>query len=358
MATLLDIGGRSLAIDGDRFADPDAVTIDADLRTEGLHALPGLADCHAHLTMTSLRDIAIDADTMRDNAVRHAWMHVANGVLLVLDKGSRDEVSLEILDTAAERRPELQMAGRILTAPGGYFRGFAGEVDDTGLVDAVRAAAHGRARWVKIIGDWPRRGEGPRANFTTAALRAAVEVAHTAGCRVAVHTMAPNVASMVVDAGADSVEHGTFLTADDLAVLAARGGAWVPTVRAVERILEDFGPESTAGRIMSEGIANLRALLPEAERLGVTVLAGTDLVVPHGRVAVEAQRLHALGLSPRATVAAVSTAAYDYAGIDRGFAPGARADAVFFDRDPAEDLSVLGSPLVVIRRGALVVDRR
>ncbi len=105
---------------------------------------------------------------------------------------------------------------------------------------------------------------------------------------------------------------------------------------------------------MLDGLANLRELLPEAERLGVTILAGTDLAVPHGDVAEEAVKLHEYGLSAAAAVTAVSTAAYDYLGADRRLAPGSPANVVFFADDPQDHLETLRDPQVIIRAGRVV----
>ena len=349
------ISSVPLAIDGDRFVDPATATIERELDTSTWWAIPGLSDCHAHLGMERMGDAGrlTDAD-MEANAARHAVMQIEGGVLLVLDKGSSSEVTLRVLYAPADRRPELQMAGRIIAGPGGYYPFYALEVDEEGLADAVTEAAATAAGWVKIIGDWPRRGEGPRANYTLAGLRRAVSAAHAAGARVAIHTMAPAVASVAVDAGVDSIEHGTFLTEADLQALAARGGAWVPTVTNTASIVEFLGTDSSGGRLLTEGLANISSLLPVAERLGVTVLAGTDLAVPHGRVAVEAVALRDAGLSTAAALAAVSTSAYAYAGVDRGFRPGAVADVVFVDADPMEELETLLTPRLVIRAGRVV----
>lgn len=363
MATLITVNALdaepvALAIDGEHFADPDAVTIDAELDTSSLHALPGLADCHAHLAMSSLADMAgLDDETIRGNIVTNAWAQVEGGVLLVADKGSNSDVSLEILDAPPPTRPELQMAGRMIASGGGYYPRYGVEVAPDDLADAVLRAA-GSHGWVKIVADWPRRGAGPQANFPIEAMIAAVDAAHAAGCRVAAHTMAPAGVHPVVGAGVDSVEHGLFMAVDDLAVIADRGGCWVPTVLGVESIVEFLGAESSGGALLSRGLDNVRGLLPEAERLGVTVLAGTDLAVPHGRVAAEAARLVDYGLSKSEAVAAVSTAAYDYLGVDRTFAPGRRADVVLVAADPREDIGTLADPVVVIRLGRVVIDRR
>jgi imidazolonepropionase-like amidohydrolase len=357
LITVREAGTESipLVIEGDRFTDPDDGPIDNEIATGHLYAVPGLADCHAHLGIGSIGQMGTLADDeIRSNCVANAWMQVEGGVLLIADKGSSSDVSLEILDAPPSTRPKMQMAGRIISSPGGYYPGYGTEVDDAGLADAVRAACATRASWVKIIGDWPRRGLGTQANFTEQALQTAVEVAHAAGCRVAVHTMAPEGIGPAVAAGIDSIEHGLFLSVDDLPGLAARRGAWVPTILGAEAIIEMLGADSTGGRLLNRGVGNVRELLPEAERLGVTILTGTDLAVPHGRVAHEAIRLHELGLSREATLRAVTTAAFDYLGMPHGFSSGMPADAAFFADDPGAHLETLLEPQVVVRAGRAI----
>jgi len=361
MRTLITIrepggGPASLVVEEDRFADPDDGSIDAEIPTEHLYALPGLADCHAHVGMESIgRGGSLTDDDIRSNCIKNAWMQVEGGVLLIADKGSSSDVSLEILNAPPVSRPAMKMAGRMIAPPGGYYPDYGCEVDEDGLAEAVRTAAGGPASWVKIIGDWPRREVGPQANYGEAAMRKAVEVAHAAGRRVAVHTMAPEGIRPAVDAGVDSIEHGLFLSPDDLPGLAARNAAWVPTVLGTESIIGFLGSESSGGELLARGVENARELLPEAEHLGLTVLAGTDLAVPHGKVALEAIRLHELGLSKQAALHAVTRAAYDYLGVARSFAPGATADVVFVRDDPREHLGTLLSPVVIIRSGRIVL---
>jgi imidazolonepropionase-like amidohydrolase len=347
----------AIAVDGQRFADPDMVTIDDEIDTAHLHALPGLADCHAHLAMNALADLSgLDDEKIRTNVRVNAWAQVEGGVLLVVDKGSNSDVSLEILDTPPERRPELQMAGRMIASGGGYYQGYGVEVGPDDLAGAVSRAA-GPHGWVKIVADWPRRGVGPQANFPVEAMKAAVDAAHAAGCRVAAHTMAPAGVPSVIGAGVDSVEHGLFMSGDDLEAIAGRDGCWVPTVYGVESIIEFLGADSSGGMLLRQGLDNVRELLPEAERLGVTVLAGSDLALPHGGIAAEAVRLAEFGLSVPAAVAAVSTAAYRYLGSGLP-KPSSRADVVFFADDPTDRIATLTEPVLVMRMGKIVVDRR
>jgi imidazolonepropionase-like amidohydrolase len=360
MRTLITIRepGRDpvpLVVEGAHFKDADNGSIDREIDTGDLYALPGLADCHAHVGMENVgQGGSLTDDDIRSNSIANAWLQVEGGVLLIADKGSPSDVSLEILDAPPHTRPVMQMAGRMIAPSDGYYADYRGEVDEHGLVEAVREATTGTASWVKIIGDWPRKGLGPRANYSEAALRTAISIAHAAGRRVAVHTMAPAGIRPAVDAGVDSIEHGLFLSAGDLPVLAARNGAWVPTILGAESIIRFLGVDSTGGKLLAAGIRNVRELLPEAERLGATVLAGTDLAVPHGRVGLEAIRLHELGLSKPAALHAATRAAYDYLGVEREFSAGAIADVVFVRDDPREHLETLLDPVMIVRSGRFI----
>lgn len=342
-----------LAIDGTQFVEPDD-RVTKQIDTAHLWALPGLADAHAHLTMTSLDDIAgLTEDKMRANIPITAWAHVENGILVILDKGGNTDATLLSLDHDADIRPHVEVAGALIHPEGGYMKGFGVEVEPEDLVEHVRAKASTKGGWVKIVGDWPRRGIGPVNNYPLDVLTEAVDVVHQAGARVAVHTMAHAV-SDVVAAGVDSVEHGPFLTEEDVRSLAARGGAWVPTVGNQKHWIDALGPDSSGGKIFKQGLDRMADNLPLAEELGVTILAGSDLAIPHGQIAKEAALLHEYGLSNRAATIATSTAAFDYVGREASLAAGNAADVVFFPENPYNDVTVLSSPALILHRGKRV----
>jgi imidazolonepropionase-like amidohydrolase len=346
-----------LSIRDGRFIEPsndDTKVLD----TRSLWALPGLADAHAHLTMTSPADIrGITEDQMLSNIPANSWACVDNGVLLILDKGGGTDVSLVSLDHDADLRPYVEVAGAMIHPRGGYMPGFGAEVEADELVEHVRSVASTKGGWVKIVGDWPRKGRGPVNNYPIEALSEAVAIVHAAGARVAVHTMAHS-ASDAVAAGVDSIEHGPFLTEEDLKTLADRGGAWVPTVVNMLDVINLLGADSTGGKMFQQGLDRMRENLPLAEQLGVTILAGTDMAVPHGRVSIEALRLKEYGLSDRAATNAVSTSAYDYVGLPSALAPGDAANVVFFKENPHDNVETLQTPEYVIHRGQVIGDRR
>src|SRR5690242_18248795 len=263
-----------LGVDDEHFVDAGNVAIDQTIDATRWYAMPGLADCHAHLNASEVgkRD---EGDALFSQMWQNAWAQIERGVFLVADKGTHDEVTLAILDEPPTRRPDLFMAGQVLTAPGGYYQGLAREVDPLELPNAVAelCARSQRSTWVKLIGDWPRRGVGAVPNFDESAMAAAVDVAHRAGKRVAIHAFAPRTSSMAVAAGIDSIEHGLFLTADDLSALGRRGGAWVATIYAMEKVRDMLGATSSGGRLFAEGLTNMRELLPGARAQGVVVLS-------------------------------------------------------------------------------------
>jgi imidazolonepropionase-like amidohydrolase len=298
-----------------------------------------------------------DGSGLAKKMLANANRQLEGGVLLLAEKGSSTSLTLQFLDVPEWRRPRMQMAGRMVAVAGGYYPGFAAEVDDADLDAVVADAASGGATWVKIVGDWPRKGRGAIRNFSEGALRQIVDKAHQAGCRVAIHAAAPDTPQLAVRAGVDSIEHGLFLHQEDLVALGERGGAWVPTIAAMEAVVAWLGADSSGGRLLADGLVNTAALVADAVDAGVAVLAGTDLALPHGKVAAEALRLAEYGLSPAQAVHAVGEAAYDYLGVEAGFRPGLSADAVLLAADPVGDLRLLLNPVVVMRAGVAIVGR-
>lgn len=159
---------------------------------------------------------------------------------------------------------------------------------------------------------------------------------------------------MAVAAGVHSIEHGLFLTDDDVVALAARVGMWVPTLLRIEETIRQLGAESSGGRLLTEGLANTRRLLPKAIEAGVNVLAGTDLVGTPANVANEAIKLGEYGISNGQVVEAVARAGFRATGRDFEFAVGSPADAVLFSEDPISNVEVLNHPSVIVRKGVVL----
>lgn len=316
---------------------------------ESSYSLPGLVDSHAHFAAPIGKDWKTDP---YENAVDRAKQALASGVLLALDKGWSNLNTVKLIESVEPAlRPEIEAAGIINAVEGGYWPDFARELTRATFDDGIRQSAEEGKGWVKLVGDWPRKGKGPLANFDEDQLRRAVDLAAENGARVAIHTMAREAPGMAVRAGVHSIEHGLFLTDDDLALLGARGGMWVPTLIRMEAVVAQLGENSSGGKLLVEGLDNVRRLMPLAADAGVHLLAGTDVTVGAHDVALEALKMVEYGLPVERALDAVSVSGYEATGRSAGFGVGAPADAVLFTDDPLRDISVLTRPEYVIRLG-------
>jgi imidazolonepropionase-like amidohydrolase len=188
----------------------------------------------------------------------------------------------------------------------------------------------------QVIADFPdlAAGTDAEATYRTEAIAQLVAAAHDAGARVAVHSTVPD-AGQLVAAGVDSIEHGFGLDERAVHAMADRGTAWTPTVAALLALLD--APDMPPGRRrrLREGRARIAELLPLAARLGVPVLAGTDVT---GSIPREVALLAQMGLEPKDALAAASTWPRQFIGA------AATADLVTYQHDPREDPGQLAHP--------------
>ena len=311
----------------------------------GRYALAGLVDAHAHPTVAADERGPYLADG--EYGAARLDEYAAGGVTVVRDAGGIAEVTLGFARGPAARRPVVTAAGRFLAPAGRYFPRMHAPVAPDELVAVIRDQVAAGAAWVKIIGDFPEwREDGPvpgstAATYDLATLREAVDAAHAAGARVAVHSTLAGQG--LAGIGADSIEHGTALGHPELAVLGSRGGAWTPTLCAALRNRDSPDPavRARAGELRER----LRDCLPYAVAHGVRVLAGTDIV---GTIAQEVALLAAHGLTPAQAIAAAGSGARDFLGIRPA------GDIVTYHDDPREDPAVLASPAAVVVRGVRV----
>jgi imidazolonepropionase-like amidohydrolase len=342
---------RDLWLVGDRITD-DPVPGAETVSTTGF-ILPGLVDAHCHIGIRPgggpIGDLA--------EAKELARIDRAGGVLAIRDAGS--PYRYPQLDDDPDM-PRLARAGRHVAPIRRYLRGIGVEVADDDLpAEVAEQAKHGNG-WVKLVGDWIDRDKGDLAPLWSAEdLAEAVRVAHAAGSRVAVHTFGEDALPDLVAAGVDSVEHGTGLTGDTIAALAAGGGALVPTLVNVANFPGIAARASSRYPAYAEHMRRLHATAADRVRAayeaGVPVYCGTDAggMLPHGLVAAEIRALHAAGLPAAQALAAGSWAARQWLGLP-GLAEGAPADLACYAADPRADLDVLAAPARIVLRGRVV----
>jgi imidazolonepropionase-like amidohydrolase len=306
----------------------------------GRYFLPGLVDAHAHPAVGSGPAGLVSPGARAARANLTAWAEA--GITLVRDVGSAGGLTLQL--KSGPGLPALQAAGRFLAPVGRYFPDLLDvPVDPAGLVAAALAEIGRGAAWVKVIADFPGPAAGTDAQptYPIDAITRLAAAAHHAGARVAVHSTVPD-AGQLVAVGVDSVEHGWGPDIDAVHDMADRGTAWTPTIGALLTMLD--APGLTAGRRhrFQEGRERIAELLPLAARLGVPVLAGTDVT---GSIPREVALLAQLGLEPEQALAAASTWPRRFLGA------AATADIVTYHHDPRQDPGQLARPAAVVAAG-------
>jgi imidazolonepropionase-like amidohydrolase len=310
-------------------------------RLPGRYGVPGLVDSHCHLTMAP----GPNGPVLRgaDFAAERLGELADAGVSAVRDVGGNRDVTLHLARTTDDSRPLVLAAGRFLAPEGRYFPDAYEPVAPEDLLAAVEAEIADGATWLKLVGDFPEVGpDGPirgskvSPSYDVAVVEAMVELAHSRNVRVAAHVNTDHVSDLI-RAGVDSVEHGTALTERDLEALGARGGAWTPTLCASVSPHPGETPEQASRRqARSEYLASI---LPLAERYGVRVLTGSDVV---GTVAAEIDLLVKHGLTVEQAVAAGSTGAQEYLGLSGA------GNLVTYDADPRAHPGVFARPAAVV----------
>ena len=342
----------------DLYVYGDTVTFEpiAGARTvvDGGYVLPGLVDAHCHIgILRGAKPI-----TSLDQARSLALTDRDAGVLAMRDAGS--PYPYPELD-GAEDLPRLVRAGRHLAPPRRYLRDVAIECTPEEL--PLRAAEQARLGngWIKLVADWIDRGAGDLGpTYDAGVLAAAIDAAHAAGAKVAVHTFSEEAVAAVVRAGVDSVEHGTGLSLDLIDEMARRGTALVPTminIATFDDIAAQADPKfpvyAAHMRRLKEGFPGVVRAAHEA---GVPVYVGTDAGggIDHGLAAEEMILLNELaGIPAEEVIAAASWRAREWLGFasltERGL-----ADLVAYDEDPRKDLRVLRDPKRIVLRGRVV----
>jgi len=316
--------------------------------------LPGLVDAHCHI---GIADGGVAVESV-EQAKELALLDRDAGVLALRDAGS--PIDYRVLDDDPEM-PRLVRAGRHVAPPKRYLRGLGVEVGEAEVADElVRQAGRGTG-WVKLVGDWLDRDRadlGPA--WDPAVMAGAVRAAHAAGARVAVHTFGEEAVSALVRAGVDSVEHGTGLNDDDIAEMARRGTALVPTMLNVLTFgsIADQAQAKFPGyaRHMRALQAGFPAIVRNAYEAGVPIYVGSDAGggIPHGLAAREMVLLQqSAGMPALDVLAAGSWGARAWLGLP-GLVEGGAADLIVYEADPRADLAAVLSPQRIILKGRVV----
>ncbi len=339
---------------------------------EGGTVLPGLIDSHVHISLsptpTGIDEVAqepVNRTVIR--AAHSASVLLRTGITTARDVGSRASVAIDV--AAAQREGDLQAAriiaaGRGITSKGGHGQTIGVEVQGVDEVAAaVREEFERGADLIKIFPTGGVLGAGPHGYevaMTADEIQAAVDTAHELGVLVAAHVHGPEGIDLVLEAGVDTIEHGTAASPEQTARMVEDEVALVPTLAPLEAIRQR---EFDLPRDLVKRANDVQAVLSDsvagAIAAGVIVLPGTDAGTPFnppGQLVAEMAMLADLGLSNSQVItAATSTAASVFGWPELGLLQaGNVADLLLVEGDPLEDLGTLAWPVTIVQNGVVI----
>jgi imidazolonepropionase-like amidohydrolase len=354
-ASAVSAGGRDLQV------------IDAT----GHFVMPGMMDCHVHLLSSGAPDYASRAmkELLPYTAIRgaaNAKILLEMGYTTVRDVGAMGYGNIALrqaIEDGLVPGPRIVAAGHSLSVPGGhgdsYFRPEV-HVQRDGLINgpeearrAVRELVKMRADIIKLLVTGGVMTDGSDVGllqWATDELHAAIAQAHQLGRRVAGHCHGAAGVKEAIKAGLDTVEHGTLLDEEAIALMKQHDTYYVPTLVAPFHICAG----GTASGIPAYAVHKSRLVMErhqssvrQAHEAGVKIAMGTDCGTPlnvAGKNALELELLTQNGLSPAEALMATTRVAAEAIGIDDQvgtLAPGQQADIILVHGDPLADIQVL-----------------
>jgi imidazolonepropionase-like amidohydrolase len=376
--------GRIQAAGADLLVPANAEVIDLGDAT----LLPGFIDAHTHVTHESGDDWYrgfVDGlrRTLPEQAI-HASVYARRaleaGFTTLRDLGAGDALDVGLRDAVAAGvvpGPRLLVAVSALGARGGHCdetgfpygtfgdesglaQGIASGAD--GFRDAVRFAVKYGADVIKVCGTGGVLSPGDEvdtAQLSQAEMNAIVEEAHRLRRRVAVHAHGSDGARVAIEAGADSIEHGSFLDDETLRRMKDKGVWLVPTALAVTSVSDPARsyPPAIAAKAAAAAAAH-GAMLRQAIQRGVKIAFGTDSgVSAHGQNAREFALLVAAGMTPASALRAATADAAQLLGLAAEIGTleaGKAADVVAVAGDPLADITATERVILVVKGGAVV----
>jgi len=348
--------------------------------------LPGLIDCHVHLTGQlgpgARLGFVEDSDPKVGlNAAHRARLTLEAGFTTVRDLGARKpEVIYALRDAVAEGKvpgPRILCVGAILSPTGGHGQTYGFRLDvcqcvqsNFGVCDGVDACrravrlqvAHGAdaIKFVATGGVLSNLRAGVDQQFTEGEIKTIIETAHTLGRRVSAHAHGLAGINAALRGGVDSIEHGSFLDDESIGLFLETGAFHVPTIIAgvtvvgMARSGEGVLTAAQAEKALVVG-ERIKEALGRSYRAGVKIAFGTDMGVgEHGQNAKEFALMTEAGMSTADAIKAATVNAaelLDIAGEVGSIAPGKSADIIAVDGDALADITELERMTFVMARG-------
>ena len=342
--------------------------------------LPGFIDMHTHLTEQigpgfDLAPVRLTAADEALNGVKYAKRTIEAGFTTVRNVGAHDFTDIALMhaiDRGDIEGPRIVPAGHAIGITGGHcdvtgfapgiavqdpLHGVADGIDQ--VVQAVRLQVKYGAQVIKICataGVLSYDATVGAQQLSEAEMRAIVEEAARHGLKVAAHAHGTAGIKAAIRAGVASIEHGSMLDDEAIALMKEHGTYLVPT-RALADLLDRNNLPPPIRAKMDHVMPLADASFRKAVAAGVKIAFGTDAaVLPHGMNAKEFSKYTAAGMSPLDAIRTATINAADLLGrTDRGeIAPGKLADLVAVRGDPIADITATEHVTFVMKGGQRV----
>jgi imidazolonepropionase-like amidohydrolase len=381
--TILIEGGRIKEVVSGSQSPAGAKSIDLSTQT----CMPGLIDAHVHLTGETSRTQYVDKFhwNIADYAIRstvYARRTLLAGFTTVRNVGDQANESAALrnaINAGIVPGPRIYTAGRAIGTTGGhadptngYRSDLAGDPGPTegiinGVDDAVKAVRQHYKLGDDLIKIMPSGGvldentNGDNAQMTLEEIKAVVATARDYGFAVAAHAHGAEAIRRAVIGGVDSIEHGTFMDAEDMKLMVEHGTWYVPTIIAGDFVARQakvpgYYPPQVAAK--AEAIGPLiQATAGRAYKAHVKIAFGTDAAVyPHGQNAHEFELMVGAGMPPMFTIQAATINAAQLLRHDKDLgtvAVGKIADVVAVPGNPIDDISLMKRVSFVMKDGVV-----
>ena len=360
----------------------DDKVIDLKNRT----VMPGLIDSHVHLESQFGPNQQLKGFTMNEADIAYSSTVYAKTTLMagfttVRDVGGTGvNISLRnAIRSGVVIGPRMLTAGKIISSTGGhgdpthgYREGLYADPHTTettvdgkdACIKAVRQMYKEGADLIKITasgGVLSLEKDGSGAQFNEEELKAIVETAKDYGMPVAAHCHGATAMKRAILAGVTSIEHGTFMDDEAIALFKKYGTWYVPTIIAGKSVADSaknpaFFPPVIRAKALAVGPI-IQGTFGKAYKAGVKIAFGTDAgVYAHGKNWIEfvymtEAGMHALEAIKCATVnGAELNGIADKAGT---IEPGKWADIVAVEGDPTQDIRAMGQMRFVMKEGVV-----
>ena len=348
--------------------------------------MPGLIDSHTHLTGQTSRTEYVDRYhwNVADYVIRstvYARRTLLAGFTTVRNLGDTANESASLrnaINAGIVPGPRIFTAGKAIGSTGGhadptngYRQDLAkdmGAVDGiiNGPEDAVKAVREHYKLGDDVIKIMPSGGvldegaSGDNSQMTLEEIRAVVATAHDYGFAVAAHAHGAEAIRRAVIGGVDSIEHGTYMDAEDMKLMVEHGTYYVPTIIAGDFVARQakvpgYYPAQIAAKAAAIGPL-IQATAGRAYKAHVKIAFGTDAAVyPHGENAHEFELMVGAGMPPMFVIqAATVNAAALLRQKDLGsISAGKIADVVAVPGNPIDDISLMKRVSFVMKQGVV-----